>query len=194
MALAADAGGAPRSLMLQVAARLLLPLATLVSVFMFLRGHNQPGGGFIAGLVLAIALILQFIANGPAWMAQRMRGDFRGWVGWGLLIAGATGMASWLFGAPFLTSSYDYPVWPLIGPVPLASAALFDLGVYLTVVGATMVALLAIAQLGEASNPECSEAASPSAPNPTPAAAPPKAPDPGAGHHDLAKGTPESLR
>ena len=61
--------------------------------------------------------------------------------------SGATGAGSWFFGAPFLTSSYDYPVWPLVGAVPLASASLFDLGVFLTVVGATMVALVGIGRL-----------------------------------------------
>jgi multicomponent K+:H+ antiporter subunit A len=134
-------------LMLALIARLLLPFAVLITLYFYLRGHNQPGGGFIAGLVLAIALILQFAANGQQWVTQRMGTDFRGWIGWGLLIAGLTGIGSWFFNAPFLTSTYDYPVWPLVGAVPLASAALFDLGVFLTVVGATVVALVSIARL-----------------------------------------------
>ncbi|HMN63829.1 MAG TPA: monovalent cation/H+ antiporter subunit A [Burkholderiaceae bacterium] len=149
-----DAGAAPESdihpLMLAVVSRLMLPLAALVSAYLFLRGHNLPGGGFIAGLVLAIALILQYVASGQRFVGARMRTDFRPWIGWGLLVAGATGIGSWFFGAPFLTSSYDYPLWPVVGAVPLASAAVFDLGVYLTVVGATMVALVSIAKLGRA--------------------------------------------
>ena len=134
-------------LMLALVSRLLLPLAITVSLFLFLRGHNAPGGGFIAGLVLAIALILQYVANGQHWLAPRLKGDFRGWIGVGLIIAGLTGIGSWFLGHPFLTSSYGYPVLPLIGPVPVASAVAFDLGVYLTVVGATLVALKAIARL-----------------------------------------------
>ncbi len=134
-------------LMLALISRLLLPLAVMVAVFLFLRGHNLPGGGFIAALVLAIALVLQFVANGQRFVAQRMSTDYPAWVGAGLLIAGATGIGSWIFGAPFLTSTYDYPLWPLVGAVPLASAALFDLGVFLTVVGATMTALVAIGRL-----------------------------------------------
>jgi multicomponent K+:H+ antiporter subunit A len=134
-------------LMLALVSRLLLPLAIVVSLFLFLRGHNQPGGGFIAGLVLAIALILQYVANGQHWLAPRMKADFRDWIGGGLLIAGLTGVGSWFFGHPFLTSTYDYPVLPLLGPVPVASAVAFDLGVYLTVVGATLVSLKAIAKL-----------------------------------------------
>lgn len=146
---AADADSGRQSLMLALVSRLLLPLAVLVSFYLFLRGHNAPGGGFIAGLVLAVALVLLFVANGNRWVEQRMGTDFRPWVGWGLLIAGLTGVGSWFFGSPFLTSSYDYPnIFPF-GPVPLASASLFDLGVYLTVVGATVIALTAIGQLGQ---------------------------------------------
>ena len=136
--------GAGHPLMLALASRLLLPLAAMVSIYLFLRGHNLPGGGFIAGLVLAIALIMQFVANGYAFASRRTATDYHGWIAAGLLIAGSTGIASWWFEAPFLTSTYDYPVWPLVGAVPLASASLFDLGVYLTVVGATMVMLLAL--------------------------------------------------
>jgi multicomponent K+:H+ antiporter subunit A len=80
-------------------------------------------------------------------MAARGSIDYRGWMGWGLLIAAATGAASWAFGAPFLTSTYDYPWLPGIGGVPLASASAFDLGVFLVVVGATMVMLLRIGHL-----------------------------------------------
>ncbi len=134
-------------LMLALVSRLLLPLAVLVSIYFFLRGHNLPGGGFIAGLTLAMALMLQFVASGRAYVSQRMGVDYQPWIGWGLLVAGGCGMASWWLGAPFMTTSYDYPWLPLIGAVPLASAAVFDLGVFLTVVGATMVALLSMARL-----------------------------------------------
>jgi multicomponent K+:H+ antiporter subunit A len=139
--------GAGRSLMLQLVARLLLPLAVLVSIFLFLRGHNLPGGGFIAGLVLALALIVQFVAHGQRWVGARMQTDFRGWIGWGLLIATGGGIGSWAFGAPFLTSTYAYVPLPIVGAVPLASAVVFDLGVYLAVVGAALVALVSVGRL-----------------------------------------------
>ena len=159
-------------LMLRVVSQLLLPLAVVVSVYLFLRGHNLPGGGFIAGLVLAVALTLQFVAGGQAHPGRRIVTDFNPWIGWGLLVAGASGMASWFFGAPFLTSTYDYPWWPLVGEVPLASASLFDLGVFLTVTGATMVALLAIARLSGGAGPASAAAsaavATGSAPPPAP--------------------------
>jgi multicomponent K+:H+ antiporter subunit A len=144
---AARSGTDDHPLMLQLVARLVLPFTVLVAVFFYLRGHNLPGGGFIGGLVLAIGLLLQAVAHGQSWVAQRTSLDYRAWVGWGLVVAVLSGLASWWFGAPFLTSTYDYPWLPGIGGVPLASASLFDAGVFLVVVGATMVMLLSIARL-----------------------------------------------
>jgi multicomponent K+:H+ antiporter subunit A len=105
--------------------------------------------------------MLQFVANGQDFVGQRLRTDFQPWVGWGLLVAGLSGVASWCFGAPFMTTTYDYPLWPLVGEVPLASAAVFDLGVMLTVTGATMVALLAVARLSAAASRAAGSAGQP---------------------------------
>jgi multicomponent K+:H+ antiporter subunit A len=135
-------------LLLSVASRALLPFALLVSAYLFLRGHNQPGGGFIAGLVTAIALIVQYMADGYAQTTRRLRPAYRSVIGCGVLVAGLTGVASGLFGAPFLTSATGHPRLPLLGEVPLASAMAFDLGVYLTVVGATLLTLTALAGSG----------------------------------------------
>ena len=137
-------------LMLAVVGRAILPIAAMIAVYLYLRGHNLPGGGFVAGLVLAIALVLQFVANGNQHVAARINTGFSPWIAWGLLVAGASGIGSWFFKAPFLTSTYDYPVWPIFGAVPLASASFFDLGVFLTVVGGTMVALVSLARINEA--------------------------------------------
>jgi len=125
--------------------RLLLPLALLVSAFIFLRGHNLPGGGFIAGLITAVALIMQYLANGVAWTHARLSGEMHPAIGAGLLIAGLTGLASLAFGYPFLTSTHGHVHAPLVGEFELASAMAFDLGVYLVVVGATLLILI---QLG----------------------------------------------
>ncbi len=133
-------------LVLATLSRVLLPMALLVSVFIFLRGHNLPGGGFIAGLVTAVALILQYVASGVQWTQSRLPLNYQGMAGLGVLIAGLTGLGSWLFDHPFLTSSFGYFQIPLIGQIELATAMLFDLGVYLTVVGAT---LLILANLGK---------------------------------------------
>ncbi len=124
----------------------LLPLALLVSAFIFIRGHNMPGGGFIAGLVTSVALIQQYIAHGVDWIKPRLKVNYQNLIAWGVLLAALTGIGSWFFGRPFLTSWFDYFDIPGIGKVELASAIIFDLGVYLTVVGAT---LLILANLGK---------------------------------------------
>lgn len=134
---------------LDVLARALLPLAMLISVFIFLRGHNLPGGGFIAGLITAVALILQYVSNGVAWTQARQPFSYHAICGAGLLIAGLTGLGSLLFGYPFLTSTFGHFHWPLVGEFELASAMLFDLGVYLVVVGATLLILSNIGHVGQ---------------------------------------------
>jgi multicomponent K+:H+ antiporter subunit A len=136
-------------LILVVATRILLPLALTVAVFIFLRGHNEPGGGFIAGLIVAIALIMQYLASGYAWAADRARIDSQGMIGVGVTIAGLTGIASLFLGWPFLTSTFTYVHLPLIGEVEVASAVAFDLGVFLTVVGVVMLSLAQISRVEE---------------------------------------------
>lgn len=135
---------------LAVLARVLLPLALLVSAYIFLRGHNLPGGGFIAGLITSVALILQYVSSGVVWMQQRLGWNYRSMAALGVVIAALTGLGSLAWGYPYLTSSFTHVHWPVVGDFELATALLFDLGVYLTVVGAT---LLILAQLGLLSQP-----------------------------------------
>lgn len=142
-----DASGRPwdidtHPMILATFARLLLPLALLVSVFIFLRGHNLPGGGFIAGLITAVALIMQYLANGVSWTHARLPERTQPLIAAGLLIALLTGLGSWAFGRPFLTSTFGHMSWPLVGEFELASAMAFDLGVFLVVVGATLLILI----------------------------------------------------
>ncbi|GEP07326.1 monovalent cation/H+ antiporter subunit A [Methylobacterium oxalidis] len=125
--------------------RLMFPVIGVVALFFFLRGHDLPGGGFVAGLTMAVAFILQYMAGGTHWFEARLRILPLRWMGFGLLVAAGTGAAAWLFGRPFLTSYFAYANVPLIGPVPLASVLLFDLGVFSLVVGATVLMLIAIA-------------------------------------------------
>jgi multicomponent K+:H+ antiporter subunit A len=141
-------------LVLSLITRLLLPLALLVSIHLFLRGHNAPGGGFIAGLVTAVALILPSMANGIAWTRQQWRVRYQPLIAWGVLIATATGAGSWLFGHPFLTSAFGHFSLPLIGELELATALLFDCGVSLVVVGVVMLILVTLGNL----NQRCTEA------------------------------------
>jgi len=146
----AAVGEAP--LLLRQVARLVLPLALVVSVYIFWRGHNLPGGGFIAGLITAVALVLQYVALGQARAEALLQAAggrrFVRWVATGLGIAWLTGVGAFVFGRPFLTSAFGHPVVPMLGELPLATAALFDLGVYITVVGST---LLTLSVLGGAS-------------------------------------------
>jgi multicomponent K+:H+ antiporter subunit A len=121
--------------------QLLFPLALAVSAYLFLRGHNQPGGGFIAGLVLAIPLLLQYVIQGSQYVQQRLGFDYGRCIGLGLLVAVSTGVGAMALGYPFLTSGYVAPAVPLLGSVALTSALGFDLGVYLVVFGGAMLIL-----------------------------------------------------
>ncbi|PVE25460.1 monovalent cation/H+ antiporter subunit A [Microvirga sp. KLBC 81] len=128
-------------LMLVVVTRVLLPLALTVGTFIFLRGHNHPGGGFIAGLIVAVALLMQAMASGYAWTAERLRLNAHTMLGLGVLLAGLTGLGSLLFGRPFLTSTFGYIRLPVIGEFELASALVFDTGVFFAVVGTVLLSL-----------------------------------------------------
>ncbi|KXS51792.1 MAG: multicomponent K+:H+ antiporter subunit A, partial [Marinobacter sp. T13-3] len=134
-------------LMLKQLARPLLPLALMVSAYIFLRGHNLPGGGFIAGLITSVALVVQYIASGMVWTQDRIRFKYHNVIGLGLMFATLAGVGSFIFGYPFLTSTFSYIKWPVVGKFEVASAMIFDLGVYLTVIGATLLALVSIGRL-----------------------------------------------
>lgn len=134
-------------IMLKEISRPLLPLALLVAVFILFRGHNMPGGGFIAGLITSIALILQYIASGMHWSHQRIRLQYQTPLALGLSFAIITGLGSFAFGYPFLTSTFRHLHLPIVGDFELASAMAFDLGVYLTVIGATLMILTSLGRL-----------------------------------------------
>lgn len=123
----------------------LFPVIIVLALYLFLRGHDLPGGGFAAGVALATAFILQYLASGTTRVEDRLRILPVNWIGLSLLLAATTGMASWLFGYPFLTSHSQYVELPLIGAVPAATALFFDLGVFGLVVGATVLMLIALA-------------------------------------------------
>jgi multicomponent K+:H+ antiporter subunit A len=139
--------------MLAMLMRPLLPLAIAVSVYIFLRGHNLPGGGFIAGLVTAVALMLQYLASGIDFATARLRIDYVRVIGFGLAVATLTGLASWLFGRPFLTSTFAYIHAPVVGKFEVASAMAFDLGVYLVVVASVLLILSALGDLSRRERP-----------------------------------------
>jgi multicomponent K+:H+ antiporter subunit A len=124
---------------------LLFPAIGTVAMYLLLRGHDLPGGGFVAGITMAVAFVLQYMARGAVWVETHLRILPVRWMAGGLILAGGAGAGAWLFGRPFLTSNFSYLKLPLIGEVPLASALLFDLGVFLLVIGATVLMLIALA-------------------------------------------------
>ena len=134
-------------MMMVVMTRVIMPVVLMVGFYIFLRGHNEPGGGFIAGLIVSIAVVMQYMASGFAWASARLRYPYHGIIGTGVLIAGLTGIGSWFFGKPFLTSDFTYVRIPPFEKFELATAALFDLGVFLAVVGAVMLTLESFSRL-----------------------------------------------
>ena len=126
-----------RSLILLVIARGLLPVTTLFALYLLWRGHNAPGGGFIAGLVTAAALLLQALAFGARFTRERLTPLLRPAMWLGLLVAMAAGLWGVAQGTPFLTHFHAYLPVPGRAPLYLSTALLFDLGVYLAVVGVT---------------------------------------------------------
>lgn len=123
----------------------LFPVIVVFSAFVFMRGHDLPGGGFAAGIAMSIAFILQYMASGTRWVESHLRVLPLRWMGSGLLCAAFTGIGSWIFGYPFLSSYSRYLDLPVFGKIPFATAILFDLGVFLLVVGATVLVLIALA-------------------------------------------------
>ncbi|WP_407275207.1 monovalent cation/H+ antiporter subunit A [Halothiobacillus sp. DCM-1] len=128
---------------------ILFPLTILFAVFLLLRGHNAPGGGFIAGLVAAAALLLVYLGFGAQKSARWLPLSTQGALSLGLGLALMTGLAALLFQRPFLTSTFGHWHLPLIGEIELASAMVFDFGVFFVVLGATMMMLTRLAAIPE---------------------------------------------
>ena len=139
-------------LLLRMGARPLLALTLLLAAYIFLRGHHLPGGGFIAGLMTALALATQYLAGDFRWTTAQLNLDYQRLMGGGLALIGFTGLVSALFGYPFLTSAFTHAHLPIFGDFEIASAMAFDLGVYLVVVGAVMRILLELGQANAEEN------------------------------------------
>ena len=145
-------------LIMVVATRVMMPMALMVGIYIFLRGHNEPGGGFIAGLVVAIAILMQYMASGFAWAEARQRLAYHDTIAKGVLIAAATGVGAWFNAMPFLTSAHFYVTIPGIETLHLSTAVAFDVGVFLCVVGAVMLALWSLSSMARRSGTEVNEA------------------------------------
>ncbi|WP_257008304.1 Na(+)/H(+) antiporter subunit B [Bacillus sp. FJAT-45350] len=116
------------------------------SVYLFFAGHNNPGGGFIGGLMTASALLLMYLGFDMKSIKKAIPFNFTHMIAVGLLISLATGIASMIFGYPFLTQFDQYVTVPLLGEFHLTTALPFDLGIYLVVVGIALLIILTIAE------------------------------------------------
>jgi len=132
-----------RSLILSTAARVVYPVLIAFAIFLYWRGHNAPGGGFIAGLLTSAAIVLRFLASGRK-QEPGLGVPFVTAVGVGLAIAVTTAFGPLLFGHMFFTHTYGFVDLPLIGRIELATAGLFDLGVYVVVVGNVITVISAM--------------------------------------------------
>ncbi|SNT12220.1 multisubunit potassium/proton antiporter, PhaA subunit /multisubunit potassium/proton antiporter, PhaB subunit [Sphingomonas laterariae] len=123
----------------------LFPVILTCALYLLTRGHDLPGGGFAGGVTASIAILLLYMASGTRSVEARLNIQPVRWISAGLLLTCLTGAAATLFGFPFLSTHFRYLDLPVIGPVPVASALLFDIGVFAVVVGTTVLILIALA-------------------------------------------------
>lgn len=133
-----------RSILLQTIARLLLPPGLVYAAYLLFRGHHLPGGGFVAGLMTAAVIILQYVANDRRSVEESTPLRPEMLIPLGLALTVVTGLGAMLFSYPFLTSAFTHFHVPVLGEFELPSALFFDLGVYFVVTGITVSILLAI--------------------------------------------------
>ena len=124
-----------RSLVLEVATRVIFPLMMVLSAYFFFAGHNHPGGGFAGGLTAGLALVLRYLAGGRYELGETLPLDAGKVLGSGLAFAAGTAVASLLLGAPALSTAVVHFDLPVLGSINIVTAVFFDFGVYLIVVG-----------------------------------------------------------
>ena len=136
-----------RGPILRVVASMTFPFAALLTLYFLVSGHNNPGGGFIAGVLMSGAVTLQFLAHGPEGIPKFLKLPYERIVVLGFVIAVAAATAPLVAGYPFLTSFHATVNVPILGvKMEFALAQLFDFGIFLLVVGAVVTAVLALAR------------------------------------------------
>jgi multicomponent K+:H+ antiporter subunit A len=123
----------------------LFPVIITLALYLLIRGHDLPGGGFAGGVTASIGILLLYMAGGTRWVEARLNIQPIRWISFGLLSAVLTGAGAIIFGHSFLKTYFNYLTIPLIGDIPIASALIFDIGVFSVVVGTTVLILIAIA-------------------------------------------------
>ena len=129
------------SVVLDTTVRVVFHTVLVFSLYLLFAGHNQPGGGFVGGLVAGVAFVLQYVAGGRAALRAAVPVDPSLPLGLGIVVASVTGMGAWLFGAQFLESGKVSLDVPVLGVIKATSALPFDVGVYLVVVGLVLLLL-----------------------------------------------------
>ncbi|MDF9759075.1 multicomponent Na+:H+ antiporter subunit B [Peribacillus simplex] len=133
-------------LILQTVTKVAAFVILLFAVAIFLGGHYSPGGGFVGGLMTSAAIVLLLLAFDIKTVAGILPIDYKLMIGSGLLISSLTVAGGLFFGVPLMTHVYHYIDLPLLGHISLHTAVLFDLGVYLVVVGVTMTIIQTIGE------------------------------------------------
>lgn len=123
------------SIILRTTSRLILPAAILFSLYVLLRGHNEPGGGFIGGLIAAAGIAVYAIPRGRTSLIEMIRFWPKSLIGAGIALALLSGVPSLLMGQPFLTHLWSFAL------VPVGTTLVFDIGVYLVVIGSVLTFL-----------------------------------------------------
>ncbi|MGM8365053.1 Na(+)/H(+) antiporter subunit B [Virgibacillus sp. W0181] len=135
----------PNDLILKTTTSLIVFILLGFAFYLLMAGHNSPGGGFVGGLTTSAAILLMYMSYGKHTVEKILPINFITLVPIGLLIAVLTGLGSLLFGVPFLTQTFGHITVPFFGELELATAMLFDIGVFLTVLGTTVTIILTIA-------------------------------------------------
>lgn len=136
----------PNNLILRTTTSLIAFILLGFAIYLLLAGHNSPGGGFVGGLITSATVVLLYMAYGIKEVKEILPIDYRLLIPIGLLVAVTTGIGSLFFQEPFLTQKFGTFWFPFFGEVELATAMLFDLGVYITVLGAAVSIILTIAE------------------------------------------------
>lgn len=131
---------------LRTVTRIVVFIILTFGVYLFMAGHNTPGGGFIGGLVLASAIILLFLTHDIEFVQKSLPFDFKLVAALGVLIATGTGFGSLLFGVPFMSQTFAYFDLPIFGETELTTVTIFEAGVALAVVGVVVTIILSISE------------------------------------------------
>lgn len=131
---------------LQTVTRIVVFIILTLGIYLFFNGHNNPGGGFIGGLVLASGIVLLYLSFDIETVHKGLPIDFKKVAALGVLLAVLSGFAPVLIDLPFLYQAFTYVELPILGVVELASVIIFEAGVALTVVGVVVTIILSISE------------------------------------------------